>query len=112
LNSRSLPDLKNRSEKATGRGQILTILKANSRSIARKSGEICTVQTLLQPISFKSDRLLALQVQTTMLVATEKLVFRKNAFAFRQMHAAMGAAHHIFAFDRRRLFLSLFLPPF
>jgi hypothetical protein len=54
----SLSDLKNRSEKVTGRGQILTILKANSRSIARKSGEICTVQTLLQPISFKSDRLL------------------------------------------------------
>ena len=52
-----LSDLKNRSEKATGRGQILTILKANSRSIARKSGEICTVQTLLQPISFKPDRL-------------------------------------------------------
>jgi hypothetical protein len=50
--------LKNRSEKVTGRGQILTILEANSRSIARKSGEICTVQTLLQPISFKPDRLL------------------------------------------------------
>ncbi|MDE2366166.1 MAG: hypothetical protein KGM95_04455, partial [Betaproteobacteria bacterium] len=54
----SLSDLKNRSEKVTGRGQILTILKANSCSIGRKSGEIWTGQTLLQPISFKSDRLL------------------------------------------------------
>jgi len=27
-------------------------------SIAQKSGEICTVQTDLQPISLKSDRLL------------------------------------------------------
>ncbi len=54
----SLSDLKNRSEKVTGRGQILTILKANSYSIGRKSGEIWTGQTLLQPISFKSDRLL------------------------------------------------------
>jgi hypothetical protein len=57
----SLSDLKNRSEKVTGRGQILTILKANSRSIARKSGEICTVQMLLQPICFKSDRLLGIE---------------------------------------------------
>ena len=36
------------------------ILKANSYSIGRKSGEIWTSQTLLQPISFKSDRLLGL----------------------------------------------------
>jgi hypothetical protein len=36
----SLSDLKNRSEKVAGRGQILTILKANSYSISRKSGEI------------------------------------------------------------------------
>ena len=36
----SLSDLKNRSEKVTGRGQILRILKANSYSIGRKSGEI------------------------------------------------------------------------
>ncbi|MEP7371174.1 MAG: hypothetical protein ABI659_03000 [Nitrosospira sp.] len=55
-----LPDLKNRSEKVTGQGQILTILKANSYSIDRKSGEIWTGLTLLQPIFFKSDRLLAL----------------------------------------------------
>jgi len=53
-----LSDLKNRSEKVTGRGQILTILKANSCSIGRKGGEIWTGQMLLQPISFKSDRLL------------------------------------------------------
>ena len=37
--------------------QVLTILKANSYSIGRKSGEMCTAPTLLQPISFKSDRL-------------------------------------------------------
>ena len=54
----SLSDLKNRSENSAGRGQVLTILQGNSRSIAQKSGEICTGQTDLQPISFKSDRLL------------------------------------------------------
>jgi hypothetical protein len=35
----------------------LTILKANSCSIGRKIGEIWTSKTLLQPISFKADRL-------------------------------------------------------
>ncbi|MDN5753221.1 MAG: hypothetical protein L0H15_08055, partial [Nitrosospira sp.] len=40
--------------------QILTILKANSCSIGRKSGEIWTGQALLQPISLKSDRLLGI----------------------------------------------------
>ncbi len=62
----SLPDLKNRSEKVTGREQILTILQANSYSIGQKSGEIWTGQTLLQPISFKSDRLpdIAITVET------------------------------------------------
>jgi hypothetical protein len=50
--------LKNRSENSAGRGQILTILQVNSRSIDQKSGEICAVQADLQPISFKSDRLL------------------------------------------------------
>ena len=34
------------------------ILQGNSCSIAQKSGEIYTVQLNLQPISFKSDRLL------------------------------------------------------
>ncbi len=38
----------------------MTILKANSCSIGRKSGEM-TSQTLLQPISFKSGRLLVMQ---------------------------------------------------
>ncbi len=56
----SLSDLKNRSKKVVGRGQILTILQANSCSIGQKGGEIWTGQTLLQPISFKSDRLLRL----------------------------------------------------
>jgi hypothetical protein len=54
----SLSDLKNRSENLAGRGQILTILQGNSRSIAQKNGEIWTGQANLQPISFKSDRLL------------------------------------------------------
>jgi hypothetical protein len=67
----SLSDLKNRSEagqagkphsgcsqNSAGRGQILTVLQVNSHSIDQKNGEICTAQTDLQPISFKSDRLL------------------------------------------------------
>ncbi|MEO7559661.1 MAG: hypothetical protein ABIT23_05325 [Nitrosospira sp.] len=36
----SLPDLKNRSEKLTGREQIITILTANSCFIDGESGEI------------------------------------------------------------------------
>src|SRR3990167_4141628 len=67
----SLSDLKNRSEvlqagkprsgcsqNSAGRGQILPVLQVNSRSIDQKSGEIWTAQADLQPISFKSDRLL------------------------------------------------------
>gem|GEM_PF-6342724 len=54
----SLSDLKNRSENLTGRSQISSILKGNSASIARESGGIWIVQADLQPISFKSDRLL------------------------------------------------------
>jgi len=50
--------LKNRSENLTGRGQISSILKGNSSAIARESGGIWIVQADLQPISFKSDRLL------------------------------------------------------
>ncbi|MDP3669363.1 MAG: hypothetical protein Q8R69_06720, partial [Telluria sp.] len=53
-----LSDLKNRSENSAGRGQILSILQVNSHSIDQKSGEIWTGQADLQPISFKSDRLL------------------------------------------------------
>ena len=34
-------------------------MQGNSCSIAQKSGEIVTTQLNLQPISFKSDRLLA-----------------------------------------------------
>ena len=69
--SSSLSDLKNRSEagqagkprsgcsqNSAGRGQILPVLQVNSRSIDQKSGEIWTGQADLQPISFKSDRLL------------------------------------------------------
>jgi hypothetical protein len=40
------------------RGQFLTISPGNSRSIAQESGEKWTVPPFLQPISFKSDRLL------------------------------------------------------
>ena len=58
LSPRSLSDLKNRSEKGAERRQILTISPGNSGSIAQESGEIWTAQRLLQPISFKSDRLL------------------------------------------------------
>ena len=54
----SLSDLKNRSENLAGREQILTVLQVNSHSIDQKSGEIWVGQADLQPISFKSDRLL------------------------------------------------------
>jgi hypothetical protein len=57
--SRSLSDLKSRSEKSAGRGRILTVLQVNSRSIDQENGEICTGQADLQPISFKSDRFLS-----------------------------------------------------
>jgi hypothetical protein len=40
------------------RGQFLTISPGNSRSIAQESGKKWTVPPFLQPISFKSDRLL------------------------------------------------------
>ena len=60
--TRSLSDLKNRSENTAGRGQILTILQVNNYSIDQKSGEIWTGQADLQPISFKSDRLPGLAV--------------------------------------------------
>jgi len=67
--SSNLSDLKNRSEKVTGRRQILRILKANSCSIGRKSDAIWTGQTLLQPISFKSDRLLVTFLYAVLLVS-------------------------------------------
>ena len=40
----------------------MTVLQVNSCSIDQKSGEICTVQADLQPISFKPDRLLAIRL--------------------------------------------------
>jgi len=54
----SLSVLKDRGENPTGRSQISSILKGNSASIARKSGGIWIVQADLQPIRFKTDRLL------------------------------------------------------
>jgi hypothetical protein len=56
--ARSLSDLGNQSENSAGRGQVLSILQGNSCSIAQKSGETWTVQTDLQQIYPKSDRLL------------------------------------------------------
>jgi len=56
--SRSLSDLGNRSENSAGRGQILSILQGNSCSIDQKSDGIWIVQTDLQQIYPKSDRLL------------------------------------------------------
>ena len=52
----------------------MTILQANSRSIGQKSGEICTGQTDLQPISFKSDRLLVPAYQTIVDLQTRQPV--------------------------------------
>jgi hypothetical protein len=65
--------LKNRSENLAGRGQILTILPGNSHSIAQKSGEIWTGQANLQPISFKSDRLLAFKNQHHVCKKNQKM---------------------------------------
>jgi hypothetical protein len=54
----SLSDLKQRSENSPARGQILTVLQRQYRYIAQKTGEICTGPADLQPMLFKSDRLL------------------------------------------------------
>jgi hypothetical protein len=40
IGASSLSDLKNRSENSADRGQILTVLQGNSRSIAQETGEI------------------------------------------------------------------------
>ena len=58
VEARSLPDLGNRSENSAGRGQILSILQVNRYSIDQENGKIWSVQTDLQQISPKSDRLL------------------------------------------------------
>jgi hypothetical protein len=50
--------LKHRSENSPARGQILTVLHRQYRDIAQKTGEICTGLADLQPMLFKSDRLL------------------------------------------------------
>ena len=60
--------MKNRSENSAGRGQIWSILQVNSHSIDQKSGQIWTGQTDLQPISFKSDRLLGASVLLSLAV--------------------------------------------
>src|SRR6266516_6853715 len=66
--ARSLPDLGNRSENSYGRGQILSILQVNSCSIGQESGEIWTVQTDLQQIYPKSERLLEVDYHRTPLI--------------------------------------------
>jgi len=65
MRASSLSDLKNRSDNSTGRGQISSILKGNSSSIAQESGGIWNVQADLQPISVKPDRLLAVFDRST-----------------------------------------------
>jgi hypothetical protein len=42
--------------------QIFTVFKQMVVPFAPKTGEICTVQIVLQPIPFKSDRLLACSI--------------------------------------------------
>ena len=56
--SRSLSDLKNRSEKIAEREQNLIIFSAIVFPIAEKISELWAAQVFLQPIPFKSDRLL------------------------------------------------------
>ncbi len=85
--------MKNRSEKVTGRGQILTILKTNSCSIGQKSGEIWTSQTLLQPISFKSARLLGepwCKKITIYICMSEAIDGRTLRLSKLKDHAGMG----------------------
>jgi hypothetical protein len=53
-------DLGCRSEKSSGRGQILPDLQRQYPDIDQKSGEICTDQVILQPTTPKSDRLLGI----------------------------------------------------
>jgi hypothetical protein len=60
-NASSLSDLGNRSEKFAATGQILPTLQRQYRDIDQKGGEIWTEQRILQPITPKSDRLLARQ---------------------------------------------------
>ena len=50
--------MKQRSENSPARGQILTVLQRQYRDIAQKTGEICTGPADLQPMLFKSGRLL------------------------------------------------------
>jgi hypothetical protein len=54
----SLSDLKHRGENSPARVQILTVLQRQYRDIAQKTGEICAGPADLQPMLFKSDRLL------------------------------------------------------
>ena len=63
----------------------MPVLQVNSRSIDQKSGEICTGQADLQPISFRSDRLLVIahnfhieRINLRMQIAELKTMFRRR----------------------------------
>jgi len=71
--------LKNRSENLAGRGQILPVLQVNSYSIDQKSGEIWTGQANLQPISFKSDRLLGAEDEANAVIVLFGMGINGNA---------------------------------
>jgi hypothetical protein len=66
--------LKNRSEKMAERGKFLSILPGNSPTIAQESGRKSTVPPFLQPIPFKSDRLLESGHQTATQAAAQELI--------------------------------------
>src|SRR6185437_13182265 len=65
-----------------------------------------------QPRVTARGRVNLLHVQAAMLIAAKKISVGEQAFAFRQMYTTLGAAHHILAFNGRRLFMCFFLPLF
>src|SRR6266571_1287312 len=86
--SRSLSDLGNRSENSYGRGQILSILQVNSCSIGQESGEIWTVQTDLQQIYPKSDRLLRYRQNMDLGMSARR--HQRMAWRGREVEGAVG----------------------
>jgi hypothetical protein len=86
------------------------ILKANSYSIGRKSGEIWTSQTLLQPISFKSDRLLGRSPpRAGQLLAAGNSIQKGTSCIFGAFH--LNSSTHNFHKFLSRTGHSLFGPP-
>ena len=78
---------------SAGRGQISPVLQVNSRSIDQKIGEIWTGQADLQPISFKSDRLLD-ELFGTVLPNMERFPLIGRDFMARQPRAVEGINLH------------------